>query len=208
MNVRLLVLSFVMSMVLSSLVCAEEISITSKNIKSYLESKNLKVSASRTVMKAAEEREGSLARSFLPTVDLYGAQESFETGILSPKTQSIFGVEARLNIFNGGRDKVRNDVRLLETKKLEYQSQRIISEELEKARSLYWKILYTKEKQALLRASLEINKQNLKSAKRRIKGGVATDSDRFEFEMKEVDLTREITEAEVRLSSQVQFFKF
>ncbi len=181
---------------------AESISVSSENIKSLLESKNGRISAARYEAEAAEERQGSLARSFLPSVELHGGTESFKTGNLARKTQPVYGGEARLNLFNSGRDKIESDLRNLEAEKRNYQAQRIQSEELEKARTIYWQIIYLREKQALLKATLELNGQNLSAAQRRIKSGVATDSDRFEFEMKAVDLKRELAQAEVQIRTQ------
>lgn len=207
MNRRLLILISFLAILLPFAASAESILVTSQNIKSLLGDKNAKVSATKLEKSAAEEREGSLTRSFLPSVVLHGGQESFKTGTLDQKSQPVYGAEARVNIFNGGQDKIENDVRSLETKKLEYQNQRVSSEELEKARIYYWQSLYLQEKISLLKATLDVNKQNLNSAQRRIKSGVATDSDRFEFEMKEVDLKRDLAEAEIQLANQVRLLK-
>lgn len=174
---------------------AEGVSISSENIRNLLESKNAKVGVAKLEAKAAEEREGVLGRSFFPSFEVYGGQES---------SQSVYGAEAQVNVFNGGRDKIEDEVRSLDSVKRGYQTQRVIAEELEKARNIYWEILYLREKRQLLNTSLSVNAQNLRSAQRRIKSGVATDSDRFEFEMKEVDIKREMAQTEVDLDSQVR----
>lgn len=204
MTKRLLMFVTVLTMGGPLTATAENVTLTSQNIRGLLSAKNAKVTAIRLEKSAAEEREGSLTRSFLPSVDLYGSQESFKTGILNQKAQSVFGAEARVNLFNGGQDKIESTVRSLETRRLQVQEQRVNSEELEKARSLYWQRLYLHERLSLLRTTLEVNKQNLASAQRRIKSGVATDSDRFEFEMKEVDLKREISETELEIVAQTR----
>ncbi len=207
MNRRLLRLLSFLAFFLPLTTSANSIVVTSQNIKSLLVGKNSKILATKLEKSAAEEREGSLTRSFFPSLVLYAGQESFKTGSLTQKLQPSYGAEARVNIFNGGLDKIENDVRALETKKLEYQHQRVSSEELEKARAGYWQSLYLQEKVSLLTATLEMNKQNLNSAQRRIKSGVATDSDRFEFEMKEVDLKRDLAETEIQLISQIRLLK-
>lgn len=207
MNRRLLILISFLTVFLPFVASAESIVVTSQNIKRLLADKNAKVSASKIEKSAAEEREGSLTRSFLPSVVLHGGQESFKTGTLGQRSQPVYGAEARVNIFNGGQDKIENDVRSLETRKLEYQHQRISSEELEKARTYYWQSLYLQEKISLLNATLDVNKRNLDSAQRRIRSGVATDSDRFEFEMKEVDLKRDLAEMEIQLANQNRTLK-
>lgn len=186
---------------------AESLEVNSRNIKGLLEAKNAKVSAAKLGTEAAKEREGHLVRSFLPSVDAFAGQDTFKTGTLAQKTQPIYGAEARVNLFNGGRDHIENHIRSLESQKRGYQSQRVLAEELESARSLYWQTLYLQKKIELLNTSREVNKTSLASALRRIKSGVATDSDRFEFEMKQVDLDQEIAEAQVQLGTQIRLLK-
>lgn len=179
--------------------------INSENIKRLLEAKNPAVEASRLVKDAAEEREGYFLRSFLPSVEAYGGKEKFRIGEGGRQSQPTYGAEARVNLFRGGKDLLESRARDLETEKREFQTQRVLSEEIEKARALYWQIIYTKEKIALLKVTLDVNKQNLESAQRRIRSGVATDSDRFEFEMKDVDLRRELAKDEVELATRTRF---
>ncbi len=183
---------------------ASAFEVTSQTLKSLIEGRNPKVSASKSETEAAGEREGLLVRSFLPSLEIYGAQENFTVGTSTQKSQPTYGAEARINLFNGGRDKIEDNVRLLDTRKRQFQTRRVLSEELEKARSQYWQILYLRDKLKLLTTSLEVNKQNLRAAQRRIKSGVATDSDRFEFEMKDVELRRELEETKVELSTKAQ----
>ncbi|MCO5144322.1 MAG: TolC family protein [Oligoflexia bacterium] len=185
-------------------VYAESLSLNSENIKSHLEAKNLKVAAAKYNAEAASEREGSFLRSFLPTAELSGEQELFKTAKPSTKNQAILNAEAKINIFNGGRDKLVEDTRLLETEKQKLNISRAISEEIEKARVLYWNILYLREKILLLKNAIKVNTQNLDSAIKRIRSGVATNSDRFEFEIQEVDLKRELTQVEAEYVNQTK----
>lgn len=200
---RLLVFYWAVTMLSNFNAAAETVTVNSENIKDLLIDKNAKVAAVRYDKAAAKEREGFLFRSFLPSLDFHGAQESFKVGNLK-RDQPTYGVEAKINLFNSGHDEIENNLRLLETKRLSFQEQRVSSEELEKARTLYWQILYLQEKVSLLNSAIDINKQNLASALRRIKSGVATLSDRFEFEMKEVDLRRENAETELELVTETR----
>ena len=204
---RLLIVSLAYVVGFPLLAFADGLTVTSENIKGLLEAKNAKVSAARLETGAAVEREGSLKRSFLPSVEVYGGQENFKSGTLSRKTQPVYGAEAKVNLYNGGRDRIENEVRTLETQKRGFQTQRIASEEIEKARSIYWQIIFLQEKVSLLKTTLEVNKQNLGAAQKRIRSGVATDSDRFEFEMKEVDLKRELAQGNVELAAQVRLLR-
>lgn len=185
-------------MILTAPLWAARVEITSENLKTLLENRNAVVASARLEAAAAAERRGSLARSFLPSLDLHAASESFKLGRSPQKSEPVYGVEARVNLFNGGRDRLEDEGRALERDRREFQTQRVTSEELEKARSAYWSLLFLREKMELIRASLEVNKQNLQSALRRIRSGVATDSDRFEFEMKDVELRQELATDEVQ----------
>lgn len=186
---------------------ADRLTLTSQSLKSLLERKNSRVAAAKLDVEAAQGREGFLARSFLPSLRVVAGEENFQTGSLERKQQSRLGAEARMNLFNGGRDRIENDLRSLETQKREFQSRRVIAEELIKARTVYWQIIYLQEKISLLKSTLILNQKNLSSAQRRIRSGVAIDSDRFEFEMKDVDLRRELTQTETELKGHIRFLR-
>lgn len=176
----------------------KSIEITSQNIKDILETSNANVLAANLETEAAQAREGLLARSFFPSFELYGTHEAFKSGTHEIKYQPGFGAEAKMNLFNGRRDQIADYIRNLDTEKKKYHGRKITSQELEKARITYWEIRYLQENLQLLKSSLVVNKRNLESAMRRIKSGVSTDSDRFEFEMKDVELRREIAENEIK----------
>lgn len=212
MSIFILLIHIVPISMISIAACAPSanamVEVTSQNLKSLLEARNAKVSATKFEMEAATERQGLLARSFLPSIEAYGGQESFQIGRGAWSQQPVYGIEGNINIFNGGRDRLENDVRGLDVEKKKFQGQRVLSEELEKSRTIYWQILYLKEKAGLLTSALEVNRQDLSSARQRIRNGVATDSDRFEFEMKDVDLRRDIAANEVNLSAKRQLLAY
>ncbi len=185
-----------------AVVQASPVEVTSAKLKELLETRNAKVAALKLDADAAQEREGALLRSFLPSIEVSTAQESFKKGQGDQKSQPAYGVEAKMNLFNGGRDSLREDIRSLDSQKKAIAIRRGLAEELDKARPVYWNALYLRDKILLLREMIEVNKSSLASALRRIKNGVATDSDRFEFEMKTVDLLRELKDAELKFKSE------
>jgi outer membrane protein len=192
--------SLLLFLLFSPFARGEEVS--SRNIRSLLEAKNPKVQASILSVEASEKREGGLVRSFLPSIELYGAYENFKKGIGSRKTQPAYGARAELNLFNGGKDWLEARSVDLETEKRKFGNRKMLAEELEEVRGLYWRALYLRDKITLLEATLKVNEGSLESARRRIRGGVATDSDRFEFEMNAVDIRREIALAKAELDNQ------
>ncbi len=175
--------------------------INSKSLKALVEQKNSRVSASQFQIQAAKEREGILGRSFFPSAKLSASQETFKTGVDRYRTQPMYGVEGTINLYNGGRDSLESDIRKTTSELESVYAQQVLSSELQKVRSLYWEILYLKYKIQLLSDANEINKSNTASALRRIKSGVATGTDKLEFDMEAVNLTRELDQAEIQLKN-------
>lgn len=193
---------FVFSLLIfASQLQAETIDLKFEGLKALLEERNDRLQALKLEKEASANREGFAGRSFLPTLQLYGAQESFKIGRQDTKTQPAYGAELKVNLFNGGRDWLRSELYYLNTEKKYFEYDRVLSDELQSVRKLYWSVLYLNEYIRLTQISIQINSQNLKAASRRINSGVATESDRVEFEMKEVDLQRQLSEAELNLAT-------
>ena len=198
---------FILSIFASSLVTASPLQVKFENLNEMLLKGNAQVSASNSLMKAAENRKGSLPRSFFPSLEVYSASETFKIGESSAKSQPEYGAELQMNLYNGGKDSLESKKRELNFQKLIYQNQRVTSEELLKARILYWEILYNQDLLKLTQEMKEISAQNAKQALRRIQSGVATNSDRFEFEMQGVEINQDLLETELRLYRLKKEFK-
>lgn len=180
---------------------ASVIQINPENLKSLLESRNQIFAAHQLEIQASKNRQGSLTRSFLPSLELYGAEENFKLGRGQEKSQPLYGAELKLNLFNGGQDLLESQARKLEFSQKNSELIRMSSDLLLQARQIYWNLLYNQEVVDLIKSAINNNQQNLKLAERRIQSGVATQTDRFEFEMKITDLEQELKETE--LTSQV-----
>lgn len=178
------------------------VDVKSGDLRELIETKNERVAAKAKEKEAAKYREGFLLRSYLPQVQLYGAQESFKKGRAAKKTQPNFGIEASFNLFNGGKDYLEESKRTLTSQRKSFEREVVLADELNQARETYWKILFLKEKFQLLTEARSKNTLNLKSAGRRVRSGVATEIDRVEFEMKDIDLKRELAIVELDISSQ------
>jgi len=172
----------------------------SSELRSLLEARNEKVAGVSSAAEGAAGRSGSLVRSFLPELSVYGSQERFRKGQAEWKTQPSFGAEAMVSVFNGGRDGIYAEELSVRADRLKAESRVVVYEELLKAREAYWKILYYRDLLSLYRELEKENASSLQAAERRIRGGVATQSDRFEFEMKGLEIKQERGEAEVALS--------
>jgi outer membrane protein len=176
------------------------IEVNFENLNTLLIERNSRVRAANLEKEAADSRKGSLGRSFLPRIEVHGVQETFKVDQSEWKSEPTFGAEIRSNLYNGGKDTVESEIRSVESERRAALRDQVVSEELQNVRKLFWEIVAGKERIELLEAMIKINAQNLASAERRIRSGVATESDRVEFEMKAVDLKREL--AEVRLKQE------
>jgi outer membrane protein len=186
---------------ISSLALAQSrLTIRSENLKSLVEKRSERIQAKELEAQAASRRTGHLVRSFLPTIEVYGGQETFKRGQQAEKTQPVYGAEARLNLFNGGRDSLESSRRKVTAERTKLEKSVVLADEVQKVRKLYWTIIFLKERQLTIAEALKKNDSNLSAAQRRIRSGVATEADRVEFEMNAIDLKREQLKASQELS--------
>lgn len=185
------------------------LAVTTTNIKELIVAGNQNISAARMDADAAVTRTGHFPRSFYPSVEfrlerernLGDAESDLSTGI-DPRDVVSFGVDISVNIFSGGRDRFQEEARKATADRKDFELRRITSGEIEKGRISLLKILYLQEKIDLLNEAISINAENLAATRKRIRSGVATQSDRFDFEMKDVDLRRDLAAATLELAAE------
>ncbi len=142
---------------------------------------NLSIQGQNQFIESEKTKKGSLGRSFLPSVILEFGQERFQTGRYKEYGNPYGLLEARINLFRGGRDSIESDVRNLGARIAEYNRTSAVREQLNKVRKLHWQIVYNN---GLIKLLEEEQKQNTKiraQAERRARSGVATRSDTLEF---------------------------
>ena len=191
---------FVLFMITSA-AHAKDVKVSFGDLKALVESQNERVQSAKSELGAAKAREGHLTRSFLPKIEAHAAQESFKTGTQNQKSQPDYGAEASVNLFNGGRDRLRENELETRSKRKEFEVKTNLADELARARELYWTIIFNKNNLLLLKEALDVNSANVKAAQRRIGSGVGTQTDRLEFEMKAIELKREVSETELRVKA-------
>lgn len=195
-------LSLTLTLIFTGTVAAESQApriVKAEDLRALIESGNQNYAARLGELKAAREREGSLRRSFIPNVHIFAAQERFRHGDSAEKTEPTYGARISLPIYRGGLDRLED--RLLNKKREnlenELKLQRI--EFLSEARELFWQIRFNQEKKLALENSLKMNEAHRTAAERRIRSGVATQSDRLEFEMRGVELKQEKEQTEFQI---------
>lgn len=197
------------SIFFSGLVSARALglTVTSESLSPLLAEGNPQVKAALIEWRASLNKSGSLARSFMPSISAKGHLEKSSGDVVGGLREPIGTLEVTSNLYNAQHDQIDSEISKLEIERLKISFDRIAIQELEKAQELYWQIIYLHEKKSLITNMIGLNQKNLKSALSRIENGVATQSDRFEFEMKIVDLQRDLAMVDSDLVSNEVFLK-
>ncbi|UOF01902.1 TolC family protein [Bdellovibrio reynosensis] len=203
--VRLLTVLF--AILIPSAAFAQTVVVSSKNLRTLVETRNERVKAKEFEYQSAKLKVGSWARSYLPTLELYGAQESFKKGTAETKSQPTYGAALNMNLYNGGQDKLTEARHELASERKSYEKAVTLAEQLSEAQAIYWDILYRRDYLILVKQAQELNATNLKSAVRRIQSGVATETDRIEFEMRDIELKQILDEATLAQKNQINMLK-
>lgn len=132
---------------------------------------------------AAGTREGSLLRSFLPAAALDAGVERFRTGGYAEETQPYGSAEIRVNLLRGGRDYWQE--RRLEglASAARARSSDDLAFAIGEARRSFLRLVHAREMGALTREAQAENRRLLERAERRIRRGLAAETDRLEFEI-------------------------
>lgn len=141
---------------------------------------------------AAQAKTGHLLRSYLPSARFSGGAETFETGVYTSQTQPTGLMEANINILRGGRDMLEEDSRKSQARAAAASAQKTFNSELQMARKLYWEIVAGRERIQALNISLEQNDRTLTMANRRISRGLATETDRLDFQIHKSQIKEDI----------------
>lgn len=150
--------------------------------------KNLAIQSFGKTIESEEVRRGHLGRSFLPTLFLDLGQERFQTGKYPTRTEPYGFLEARFNLFRGGRDKIESNIRDLQAKIATFNKDVATRDELNKVRKLQYQIIYNNELIAILEKEVEDNANIKAQAIRRARSGVATQTDSLEFTIYQSEL--------------------
>lgn len=151
------------------------------DLAQQMDAKNLSLKGHDLQIEAEKVKQGFLLRSFLPTLTVDFGQERFQTGRYREYGNPYGMIEARINLFRGGRDSIERDIRALEKRIAEHGRDSAFRDQLNKVRKLQWQIVYNT---VLIQILEEEKKQNSKikaQAERRARSGVTSRSDTLEF---------------------------
>ncbi len=167
-------------------------------------SQNLSLQSFDQNVEGENVKRGFLKRSFIPTLTLELGQEKFQTGKYQNYTNPYGMLEARINLFRGGRDKIESSLRDLNARIADYNRSSNVREKILEARKLQWKIVFNNAMMKILEDESLQNKKIREQAQRRARSGVATSSDTLEFNIyqSELDETVESLQHENYILSQ------
>lgn len=142
-------------------------------------------------LKAAQSIQGSLGRSFLPKVQLSYGHERYTTGPYYWVNQPYGGIEAKINVFNSGKDSLESTRRDSEAKVSEIDAKVARSQVLMELRKALAQYAYLYEVSSILKEAVENNEINIKSAQQRVNAGLSTKTDTLDFKQQKINLTQE-----------------
>ncbi|MFP5386869.1 MAG: TolC family protein [Bacteriovoracia bacterium] len=153
---------------------------------------NLAVQSLKKEQEASEVKEGHLGRSFLPELSLVVGEEYFKVESVTSKTEPYGFLEARFNLFRGGKDNLASEIIQLRSGLSKIQTDLRAREELNKIRKLQYEIIFNNELISILDREKEENLKIRSQANRRASSGVATRTDSLEFTIYDSELEEKI----------------
>jgi outer membrane protein len=177
---------------------AGSLSISFNDLPRLVNERNEHSKGAKSIADSAKVRTGHLFRSYMPSIALKAGQEQFSTGNRPDRSEPYGGVEARINVFNSGKDRLENMIRNEEFVSADAVATATVRDELAKARKIYWQLISQKEIITLFENAAAANDKYLGAANKRIKAGIATEVDRIEFEMAKVEIEQDLARARLQ----------
>jgi len=170
---------------------AETARVEFNDIPRLIRERNQAVSGAALQAGAAKKREGSLLRSFLPSAFVEAGAERFQMGEYGYKNQPFGSAEVQLNLFRGGRDYWQERLRRSLAVAAGASASEAVALQTAEARSAFWRLIHAREVGALIKKAEAENLLLLERADRRIRRGLAAQTDRLEFEIQASQLSED-----------------
>lgn len=171
------------------------VDLTEDNIEGFFQD-NPEIKSLRERLEASQKLKGSLTRSFLPKVLLSYGREKYSTGPYDQVNQPFGGIEAKINVFNSGKDSIENERRSLDANVSAIDSTVVKGEVLAEIRKSMAQFAYLDELTEILKSSLENNNTNMKAAQRLVSAGLSTETDTLDFKQQDITLNQEMASLE------------
>ncbi len=171
---------------------AQELELRFEDLPRLISEKNQAAAGTGLLVESARARTGYLRRSYLPTIGAGAGGERFQTGPYGFETQPYGQLEARLNLYQGGRDRLEDELRERQIAWFNAEARRTHAAELLLARRTYWELVSNEETAKIMEEALSQNEKLMETADRRIRRGLATEADRLEFEINRSQLKEDL----------------
>ena len=186
---------------LGSAVAAEAAVVDFDSIPALVRERNDHAKGAALLAEAEGQQKGVLRRSLAPTLGFRAGAETFKTGSRASRAEPFGFLEAGINLYRGGRDKLADEAVEARVSAASADADRILREEIKKARQAYWTLVSQREVLALLSEAKAANSSNQGAASTRIRAGLATETDRIEFEMFDIELGQDLARAKLEAES-------
>lgn len=191
---------------LTSGVHAATFKLNEKELPLLVEQRNGRIGSEVNNIEASKAELGHLGRSFLPRLQLSLGKERTDGSPAVDVTNSYgyTSALASVNVFNGGRDQLRDDIRKTEVKKADATFQSARYNLITQARSLYWLMVYQKEIINIITEALKVNESNRESALKKIRSNLATRTDEIDFNQAKIQLEQDLAKARIVLANNMR----
>lgn len=169
----------------------EVVSLKEADLPGLVRANNHLIKSTGREVQGLQEKTGSLERSFIPTLELYGAQERFKIGSSDYYNEPELSARLSLNLYNGGKDQLKGQIEDLELEQGKARHFVNSLDQLEETRKTYWNAVFYRDLITKYEKLLKLIGTNQKAAQRRINSGVATTTDLFEFQLKSQEVLQE-----------------
>ncbi len=199
---------FFISLLIGCTVSAQEkLNLTEDAIPDLVKNGNQIVKSERKNIQASEERTGFFKRSLIPKASLQIGQETFKYVTDDYTSGPYYKAGVDINLYNGGRDRLTEETNKVNLGIAQSQKEISLYAQIEEARKTYWNAIYLKYLVEKLEEGLGWIANSKNAAVKRINSGVSTNSDKFEFEIKDVEINQDIERAKLALEKHNQYLK-
>ena len=148
------------------------------------------------LLDAIETKKGVLRRSFIPRLEGRIGRERFTLGPGATREHSYATLEARLNLFNGGKDQLTHKQQALATLSQTQEKETTQRRILTRVRSLWNAWVHHNSAVTIIQAALVQNAKHLSAAQKRQRAGLATIADELIFQQYALELEQELAREE------------
>lgn len=165
-------------------------------IPGFIKSNSRKVKSAQSQMQANEAMTGFLQRSFLPEMNLFAGSEHFDSKGLGKHNSDYYGVEARVNVFNGMRDYWSEQKRKKDVEASQIEGRLLQNDEVYQARKLFLEVVRADTLLKIYRDNQSLVATTEPKVRSKVRGGVISKSDLLTLRLISTNIKEEMEQIE------------